>query len=276
MRGTLHLISAADLGWLVPLTTEPRLSNARRRLRQLRVRPGDEDRAVRLIERALGRDGPLPRAELAERLQRAGIQTEGQAIAHLVWFAAAGATVCRGPDRDGTPTFVLVRDWLDGTPVDLEHDAALAELAVRYLRAHAPATPADLAAWSGLRAGDASRAWRSIAPKLLETPTRRGPMWSLRSSGADEPEDVVRLVPSFDEFLLGWKDRDLAASAADWRRINRGGGWLHPVLLVDGRAAGTWRRADAGQPEVLPFRTVPPRVRAAIARETADVARFGA
>ena len=53
MRGTLHLIPAADLGWLVPLTTEPRRSNARRRLRQLRVRPGDEERAARLIERAL-------------------------------------------------------------------------------------------------------------------------------------------------------------------------------------------------------------------------------
>jgi len=50
----------------------------------------------------------------------------------------------------------------------------------------------------------------------------------------------VRLLPVFDEYLLGWKDRQLIASASRWKTIQRGGGWLHPVVLVDGRARGTW------------------------------------
>jgi mono/diheme cytochrome c family protein len=274
MRGTLHLIPAADHDWLVSLTTEPRIANAHRRLRQEGVPAGDAERALGLIGRALESNGPMFRRELAEHLARAGIRTEGQAIAHLVWLAGAHGVACHGPDRDGEATFVLARDWLGRTkPRRPAHPAA--ELAVRYLRAHAPATPADLAAWSGLRARDATAAWRAIERRLEEHATRRGPMWSLRSSAAAEPEAVVRLLPAFDEFLLGWRDRDLIATPADWRRINRGGGWMHPVVLEDGRAVATWRwsRADP-EPEVAPFSRLPPTTRTAIAEEASDFRRY--
>jgi mono/diheme cytochrome c family protein len=274
MRGTLHLVPAEDHAWLVPLTTEPRISNAHRRRRQEGVPAGDVDRAVRLIGRELDRNGPLLRAELAERLERRGIRTEGQAIAHLVWLACVRGVSCHGPDRDGEPAFVRTDDWLGRTkPRDPED--ALAELAIRYLRAHAPATPADLAAWSGVRTGDATRAWHAIERRLAEIPTERGAMWSLRGADADEPEGVVRLLPSFDEFLLGWKDRDLVASAADWRRINRGGGWLHPVVLADGRAVATWTRERShGSVAVQPFRRLPNGTGRDITGESRDVERF--
>src|SRR5207247_632445 len=73
----------------------------------------------------------------------------GQAAAHLVAFAALRGLVCRGPDRAGDePTYVLLDDWVGAQP-RREPDAALAELAHRYVAGHGPATVADLAAWSG-------------------------------------------------------------------------------------------------------------------------------
>src|SRR5439155_557083 len=75
----------------------------------------------------------------------------------------------------------------------------------------------------------------------------RGPRWALRRAIPPPVEVVVRLLPAFDEYLLGWKDRQLIASASRWKTIQRGGGWLHPVVLVDGRAFATWtseRTAD--------------------------------
>jgi hypothetical protein len=269
MRGTLHLVTAADHGWLVPLTTEPRLANAHRRLRQEGVSPADAERGVRLIGTELRRNGPMPRRELAERLERAGIRTKGQAMAHLAWLACALGVACHGPDRDGETTFVRTDDWLERAKTERPADP-LAELAVRYLRAHSPATPADLAAWSGLRSGDAKRAWRAIERRLVEHDTARGTMWSLRGIRVDEPEDVVRLLPSFDEFLLGWTQRDLIASAAEWRRINRGGGWLHPVVLHDGRAIGTWAW-ERDEVRVRWFGRPATEVRSAIDTEAAEI-----
>jgi DNA glycosylase AlkZ-like len=278
MRGTLHLIAADDHAWLVPLVIERRIANAHRRLRQEGVTGDQPAKAVRSIEGMLARDGPLARAEIAERLRREGIRTEGQAIAHLVWLAAAESTICYGPDRDGERCFVLVRDWL-GRPatkkVDLE--ATLQELAVRYLRAHVPAEPADLAAWSGIAPAEARRAWRGIEDRLVEVATDRGPRWTLRRAIPPPSREVVRLLPAFDEYLLGWKDRQVIAPVSRWRTIQRGGGWLHPVVLVDGMAVGTWSSERAGNElrvDVMPFEPLRPTLRRRIDEDARDIGRF--
>jgi hypothetical protein len=278
MRGTLHLLAAEDHAWLVPLVIERRIANAHRRLRQEGVTGSQPEKAVRSIERMLGRGGPLLRWEIAERLRSQGIRTEGQAIAHLVWLAAAEGTICYGPDRGGERCFVLVRDWL-GRPVTkkVDREAVLEELAVRYLRAHAPAEPADLATWSGIAPGEARRAWSGIEDRLVEAATDRGPRWTLRHAISPPSDEVVRLLPAFDEYLLGWKDRQPIASASRWKTIQRGGGWLHPVVLVDGRAMGTWtseRTTDGLHVDVSPFEPVGPTLRRRIDEEARDVGRF--
>lgn len=276
MRGTLHLITAEDYGWLVPLVLEPRVAHAHRRLRQEGVTAEQSEVAVGSIERMLERHGPLGRSEIAERLGRRGIRTEGQAMAHLLWLAAARGVVCHGPDRGRDQRFVLVRDWL-GEPEPMEREAAVAELAVRYLAAHGPSEPADLALWSGISVGDAKRIWRTIGDRLVEVQTIEGMRWRLRSGTAAAPRRSVRLLAAFDEYLLGWKDRETALPAEHRRKVNRGGGWIRPVLLVDGRALGTWsttRTSNRLRLDVRPFTPPAPWVRRAVDSEAEDLATF--
>jgi len=271
MRGTLHLIAAEDYAWLVPLTTEPGLVNAHRRLNQEEVPADQPAKAVRLISRMVEREGPLTRAEIADRLQRKGIRVAGQAIAHLVWLAAAHGVVCYGPDT----RFALVADWL-GESKPREREAALAELAVRYLRSHGPAGPADLAYWSGIRAGDANRAWKAIESRLVEVETARGARWMLKSR-TEAPRGTMRLLPAFDEYLLGWKDRDLVVAPEHRAKINRGGGWLHPVLAVDGQLLATWRLTrmpKVSRLEITPFKELTAAVKRAATADAKDVAAF--
>ena len=153
MRGTLHLVGRDDYPWLLGLTAPTRLTASRRRLGQEGVTPGDAERAVAIVERALADTGPLTRPELAQRIAAKGIRTEGQATPHLLGLAALRGIAVLGPLRDdGAHAFALARDWLGAAPPrKLDRDAALAKLARRYLTAHGPATPADLATWSGLR-----------------------------------------------------------------------------------------------------------------------------
>jgi winged helix DNA-binding protein len=276
MRGTLHLIPAEDHGWLVPLVTEPATANAFRRLKQVGVPPNQPAKAIRLIERMLEREGPLSRPEIAHRLHRHGIRTEGQAIAHLVWLAASRGILCYGPDTGRQKSFVLTHDWL-GEPQRSDPESTLTELAVRYLRAHGPAVPDDLAFWSGLRIKDAKRSWKGIQDRLVEVETDRGSQWALRSQKPMEPNGVVRLLPSFDEYLLGWRDRRPAISAVHWKKINRGGGWLKPVILVDGRLAGTWSTEATSATlrlRVHPFSGLSQGERRALRTDARDMADF--
>lgn len=85
-RGTVHLIAADDLEWLYPLV-KPAPSGSLRRLRQLGVHI-DAVTAVRVTESALAGHGPLTKPELGERLARAGLPAQGQAIVHLARLAA--------------------------------------------------------------------------------------------------------------------------------------------------------------------------------------------
>jgi Winged helix DNA-binding domain len=275
MRGTLHLIPSDVLGWLVPLTMESGVTQARRRLPELGI-PADPERAVRAVHRMLDRDGPLTRREIEQRLRRAGYRPEGYAAPYLVWLGTPRHIVVFGPDRDGEKTYVLSRDWV-GRSEALDRQSALAELAGRYLAAHGPATPADLAFWAGIRAAEARRGWKAIEDRLEEVETTRGPMWRLRSHRSEAPRGIVRLLPSFDEYLLGWKDRFYVADPSTWRRVNPGAGWYHPTVVADGRAIGTWKtekRKGGIALRVRGFSTVPPALRRKFREEGHDVGRY--
>lgn len=233
-RGTLHFVHRDDLPWLLALTRND--AGTRRRLAQEGV-TGDD--LLALIDGALAGQGPLTKAQLEARL--AG-RAKGQGVVHLVGLAAFHGLAVLGPLDRGKPTYVHTADWL-GAPVTFEpdRDRALAELALRYLRAHAPATPGDLAAWSGLPLGTARTAFDLIATSLEAAPggsrLRTAPESALPDPGAD-----VRLAPAFDEYLLGWADRALILDERHRRAVFPGGGILRPVMLADGVIEGTWSR----------------------------------
>ena len=87
----------------------------------------------------------------------------------------------------------------------------------------------------------------------------------------------VRLLPAFDTYLLGYRRRDLAVSPPLQHRLQRGGGWLHPAVVVDGRAVAAWslrRSGLRGRLAVEPFEALTKAVRAGVDNEVADVGRF--
>ncbi|RSN10360.1 winged helix DNA-binding domain-containing protein [Nonomuraea sp. WAC 01424] len=246
-RGTLHFVHVGDLPWMHTLTSSD--TAALRRLRQEGV-TGDD--LLPLITDALAGQGPLTKAELEERL--AG-RARGQGVVHLVALAAHHGLAVLGPSRAGKPTYVHTGDWL-GAPVVPEPDRgrALKELAVRYRRAHHPAGPEDLAAWSGLPLGEARAAWRASAD---QDPPEPG-------------EPVVRLAPAFDEYLMGWRGRDAILAPEHGAKVFPGGGILRPVVLAGGTIRGVWSRKGA-QVSVLPFDELP---EGPVQEEIEDVRRF--
>jgi winged helix DNA-binding protein len=275
MRGTLHLVGRDDYPWLLGLTAPTRLSASRRRLAQEGVSADDAERAVGIVGRALADDGPLTRPQLAERIAAEGIRTEGQATPHLLMLAALRGVAVLGPLReDGGHAFALARDWLGTAPptelAGSERDGALAELARRYLAAHGPAAPADLAAWSGLALRDARAGLKAIASELAE----RGDDLVDLAARDPTPEAIpARLLAAFDPYLLGWKDRAFAVPTRYAKRVHPGGGMLRATATVDGLAVGTWS-APRGVVELEPFGRLPAGTRAALGTEADDVARF--
>jgi hypothetical protein len=282
-RGTLHLLATEDFAWLLPLLGPIFIAGDRSRRAELGL---DEDtciKGIRAMRDILSNQGPLTRAELVEQLAIQGIRLEGQAVPHLIFRAALEGIVCLGPDRGAKPTYVLIDDWIDrGRALSLPRAAACAGLALRYLAAYGPAEPDDLAAWSGLPMGEVRTAWQRIADPLIDVEVAGRPAWLLSEHLAWLDEfpahaPVVRLLPGFDTYLLGYRSRNLVVSPQYARRINAGGGMVHPTLIVDGRAMGTWKlkRQKSSMDVVLePFEELASDVQPGLETEVQDIARF--
>lgn len=244
-RGTLHMAAVEDLGWLLPLLGPRFIRKTRRRYAELGLDETVRRRSLSAIREILMGSEPLTRAELSERLAERGFPTEGQAAYHLMHHAGLSGLLCYGPDRNGEETYVLLEEWVS-VEGPLPEEDALERLARRYLRAYAPAAPQDLAAWSGLTMTQALAAFRALVDELVEAKFAGETVWLLDEQepwlGGDLPEEAnLRLLPRYDTYLLGYRDRDLSVPAAYARKIHPGGGFLHPAVLVDGLAAGTWR-----------------------------------
>lgn len=266
MRGTLHLVLREDVRWLTRILAPGQMAGARRRLVQLGVNEPDEP--IRHLATVLS-DGPLTRGEAAERLRARGVQLDGQAAYHLLRFAALNGLTCFGPRRDGEHAFVLLDEWIPEARDD-ERDET--ELARRYLVAHAPAGAEDFATWTGLGTRAARQAFRNLAPELARAP---GGTLRLRARRSGPRADVVRLIPAFDPYLLGWRDRSFAVPARYAKEVNQGGGWVRGVALVDGRAVATWTidRGRAGtHVRLRPFGRL--QRSSALDTEIRDVERF--
>jgi DNA glycosylase AlkZ-like len=245
LRGTLHLVAAEDVHWLLDLV-RPRLARAnRRRLAELGLDDADVERGVRIIEQSLEAEGPLTRAQIADRLRRGGIAWEGQATIHVIWRAAIDGLVCYGPDRDGLETFVALEACVPGRIGTTPSDPVL-ELARRYLATYGPATHNDFVAWSGLSSVDVRRAWSALRAEAVRVNTPYGEML-LSELHAGPGDAVVRLLPGFDGLWLAYRDHDVFLRRAYHRRVFPGGGIIRPVLLADDHIIGSWTRRATRQ-----------------------------
>ena len=283
-RGTLHLLATEDVGWLLSLLGPIFIAGDRKRRTELGL---DEATCIMLIaalRKILADQGPLTRAEIVEQLAaRTGIRLEGQAAPHLLARAAFEGVICLGPDRGTKPTYALLTDWIDSKHmISLSRDAACAELARRYLAAYGPAEAHDFASWSGLPISDVRAGLKGIAPDLIDVEVAGRPAWMLKEHLAwlDEfpaQTSIVRLLPAFDTYLLGYRSRDMVVSPRYARRINAGGGMIAPTLVVNGRAAAIWKlkRQRSGADVVLePFEELASEIQPALEAEVQHIGRF--
>ena len=253
LRGTLHFVAAADLRWMLSLLRPRLLSGSRGRQRQLGLDETTFQAARQVLTQALQGGRTLQRDELFARMEAAALSTAGQRGYHILWQLAVEGLLCFGARRGRQFTFALLDEWLPSTKT-LEHDQALAELARRYFTGHGPATLQDFGWWSGLD-GTQAKTGLELAGAALEKETIAGQTYwfSGYSSAAAELSPAAHLLPAFDEYIVGYRDRTAVLDAHQTKQAISSNGIFHPALVIDGRVAGTWKKAvKAGALAVTP------------------------
>jgi hypothetical protein len=242
MRPTWHFVPPADIGWLLELTGP----NVQRVMapynRHLELDARTLTRGTDIIGRALRDHRYLTRAELAGRLQRAGLPMASQRLAHLVMHAELERVICSGPRRGKQFTYALLAERAPAA-ARLSRDDALATLAHRYFRSHGPATLLDFRWWSGLKADDARRAVEAAGARREEHDGRV--YWTTgRPRRGITRRAGVHLLPIYDEYVVAYRHRTAVPHGpAVISSATLGPVTFRHALVIDGQIAGTWRAA---------------------------------
>jgi hypothetical protein len=244
LRPTWHFTSPQDIGWLIDLTAPQIKASQRGRDRQLELTEQVYARSNQILEKALGDGHHLTRNQLIPLLNQAGIPTNQNRASHLFMRAELEKVMCSGATRHGKTTYALYSERVPH-PRKLSYDEALAELARRYFTSRCPASLQDFTWWSGLRAGDASRAVELVGQELQPVSMEGRTYWlphgvTLHASG----QPSALLLPTYDEFILSYTDRSATIPPVLEQHMkqisNRGVFW--PTVLVEGQVVGTWKR----------------------------------
>jgi hypothetical protein len=136
--------------------------------------------------------------------------------------------------------------------------------------------------WTGIALTEAREIWdreqSDFAPVHVDgwsAAVLREDLDELAQTDFERP--LIRLLPYFDTFLLGHREREHLVSMEHRLKIYRPQGWIAPVVLVDGRAAGIWEFARERQRlcvKVTMFGSISERVTANIHQEARDLGRF--
>lgn len=246
MRGTLHFIPAEDAKWMLQLSPARLLAGDKRRQTQLEIDETVLSRTRRLFQDALTGGKPVTRSRMMTLLEEAGISPKGQRGYHLLWYMAQTGLICLGPMENKEQTFVLLDEWVPHAR-ELSQEEGLAELARRYFTSHGPATLPDFAGWAGLTLTDARTGLETVKATLRMEKGNGQACWM----SSETPEQNagqfshVQLLPGFDEYLLGYKDRSAVLAAEHAAKVVPGNnGVFFPMIVAGGQVVGTWKRTQ--------------------------------
>ena len=277
LRPTWHFVAAADIRWMLALTAPRVRARMAPYNRHLELDDKVFARSAAVIVKALIGGKQLTRSELGDVLRRARIDSgAGQRLAHLMMRAELDGLVCSGRLTGKQSTYALLEERVPPAS-PLEPDEALAELARRYFTTRGPATVQDFSWWSGLPVGDARRGVAMLQPGLeQETIGRRTYWYAAEPSLASSTPTTAHLLPNYDEYFIGFKDRSAIAERVDASSVPIPDGALQPhVIIVDGQLVGGWKRVVTGARMTLKMRIVVAISRRQLRAVEAEAERYG-
>lgn len=278
MRGTLHLVATEDVHWLLDLL-QAKLTQQQAAL--LTARELDEktvSKSQRLIAHALQEQEQLSRDEIKTLLEKNKIRTDEQRLGLLLVRAATDKLICLGCRRGKEYTYTLLDKWIPAAPT-ISREDALSRLVIRYFNSRGPATVQDCAGWSGLTLTAIKAGLENVQTQLHHEIINGQSYWMAPTTPhVKANSNQAYLLPGFDEYVLGYKDRSHFVTPEQFKKIVPGrNGIFQPTIILNGKITGTWKRTykkDTVIIEISPFTPFSPAQLKSITTAATRYAQF--
>jgi hypothetical protein len=243
MRPTWHFVVPANIRWMLDLTAARVHAVNAFMYRKLELEKAIIKKSYKILEKALQGNNYSTRAELASIFDKTGILADGLRMGYFLMSAELDGILCSGPRKGKQFTYALLEERVPQVKT-VQRDEALAELTKRYFATRGPATLQDFTWWSGLTMADAKKGLEMVQSQFMSEVINNHTYWFVEATlSAREKSPTAYLLPNYDEYFIGFKDRSAIGEVAAGAGISSADpSFLAHIIIVDGQVVGGWRR----------------------------------
>lgn len=242
MRGTWQLVAAEDYWHFLDLCAPKAIAVIKGWMRSNKIAISDEEqeRVRRILGQTAADKGSVTKEDFVRMLAEKGIRMDDHRLSYHIRMAEMDGTLCSGELLPQKATYALAIDKVK-KPGAIDKDEALMRFTRKYFQSRQPATLEDFVWWSGLNISDC-RKGIALLGDTLRKETWQGRDFYLtddcRTRGVRKGH--ILLIPPYDEYLIGYKSRDIVLPAEYRHRAHNNSGIFLPVVAHDGMICGNW------------------------------------
>ena len=241
-RTTWQLVAGEDWRWTLELCRTNALRGMAGWMKSngVSISEKEQDTIQQVFSDYLSRNRIARKADFANAVKDKGVAMDEHRLSYHIRLAEYSGLLCSGDLFPMKHSYALVDDKLPRqNPVP--RDEALARLARKYFRSHGPATLEDFVWWTGLNISDCKSGMDAIQSELIEERWKGLRFFRHQDSRTRGfRSGTVTLLPSYDEYLIGYKSRHIVLHTDHTHRAHNNSGIFWPVILLDGQVVGNW------------------------------------
>ena len=242
MRGTWQLITAEDYWPILELCAPKAISVTKGWMSSNKISiPNEEMLQIReiLLQTAVDKRS-VTKEDFVQALAEKDITMDDHRLSYHIRMTEMSGLLCSGDLLPMKASYALTANKVKST-VKMNRDEALMRFTRKYFQSRQPATLEDFVWWSGLNVSDC-RKGIALLGDTIHVEHWKGRDFYLtddcRTRGFRKGQFL--LIPPYDEYLIGYKSRDIVLLPEHRHHAHNNSGIFQPIIAHDGIICGNW------------------------------------
>lgn len=242
LRGTWQLVSAEDYWAMIDLCAPKAIAVTKGWMSSNKIAFSDEElmRISDILAQTAADMGSATKEDFIYALNKKNIQMDNHRLSYHIRMAEMSGTLCSGNLLPMKATYSLSADKVKPR-AKIDRDEALMIFTRKYFQSRQPATLEDFVWWSGLNISDCRRGIEFLGDSIHLVRWKGREFYitdNCRTRGFRKGKCLM--IPPYDEYLIGYKSRDIVLSPELSHKAHNNSGIFQPIIAHDGIVCGNW------------------------------------
>ena len=243
MRGTWQLVSAEDYWWMIDLCAPKAIAVTKGWMHSNKISIPDEElyRVRDILAQTAADLGSVTKEDFVLALAEKDISMDDHRLSYHIRMAEFSGVLCSGDLLPTKATYALSAEKVGLQPAQIDVEEALECFTRKYFQSHQPATLEDFVWWSGLNISDCRRGIELLEDNIhIERYKGRDFYLTDNCRSRGFRTGKLLLIPPYDEYLIGYKSRDIVLPPEYRHHAHNNSGIFQPIIARDGIICGNW------------------------------------